>query len=68
MDNFDHQGVKYFWETLDFKYHLGFPWGVPQPPNPLPPKMPIWGPIGGHGCGGHIISLTPKCDMFLDSP
>ena len=27
----------YFCEALDFKYHLGYPWGVPQPPLPFTP-------------------------------
>ena len=37
MDHSDHQRVKYFFEALGFKYHLGYPWGVPRPPDPLPP-------------------------------
>ena len=74
MDYSDPHRVKYFCEAVGFKYHLGYPWRVPRPPNPLPPKIPIGkggGPIGGpggHEWGAHIISLTPKCDMFLESP
>ena len=50
MDHSDHQRVKYFCEAVGFKYHLGYPWGVPRPPNPLPPKIPIWGDLwGGQG-------------------
>ena len=44
----------------------------PDPPYPLPPYIPIGGgPMGGQGGmseGGDIMSLTPKCDMFLESP
>ena len=37
MDHSDHHRVKYLCDALDFKYHLGYPWGVPDPPYPLPP-------------------------------
>ena len=30
-------GVKYFWEALDLKYIFSYSWGVPRPPDPLPP-------------------------------
>ena len=26
--------VKYFWEVLDFRYHLEDPWQFPDPPYP----------------------------------
>ena len=72
MDNSDHHRVKYFCEAVGFKYHLGYSWGVPRPPNPLPPKIPIggalWGGQGGMNEGDDIKFLTPKCDMFLESP
>ena len=44
----------------------------PDPPYHLPPQIPIggalWGARGGLSEGGDIISPTPKCDMFLESP
>ena len=39
----DHHRVKYFCEALGFKYHLGYPWGVPRPPLPLTPLDPYRG-------------------------
>ena len=70
----DHNTVKYFCEALGFKYHLGYPWGVPRPPLPLTPLDPYrgGGPYGGPGGGlseeGDIMSPTPNCDVFLESP
>ena len=68
----DHSRVKYFCEALGFKYHLGYLWGVPRPPSSLTPLNPYrGGPMGARGGmseGGDIMSLTPKCDMFLESP
>ena len=43
------------------------------PLTPYPPRPLLGGPMGG-GAGGArmggygIMSLTPKCDMFLESP
>ena len=54
MDYSDHQRVKYFWKALDFKYHLGYPWGVPQPPDPLRPWTHIRGVWGGVSMRGLI--------------
>ena len=72
IDHSDHHRVNYFCEALYFKYHLGYPWGVPRPPSPVTPLDPYkGGPMGGQGGmseGGDIMSLTPKCDMFLESP
>ena len=56
-----------FWQPLDF---LG---ESPNPPDPLPPYTPIGGALWGGARGGThegagIMSLTPKCDMFLESP
>ena len=66
MEHSDHQRVKYFWEAIDF---LG---ESPNPPDPLPPWPLIggalWGGQGGMKEGGDILSLNPKCDMFLESP
>ena len=39
--NSDSHGVKYFWEALDLKYNFSYSWGVPLPPNPLPPQTSI---------------------------
>ena len=66
----DPHRVKYFWEALDLKYPLGHYWGLPRPPWPLTPWTPIgvalWGG-GGLNQEGDLMSLTPKCDMFLES-
>ena len=65
MEHSNQQRVKYFWEVLAFKYHLGFPSGVPQPPRPLNPLDPNrGGPMGGMNEGGYILCLTPVCDMW----
>ena len=44
----------------------------PDPPIPNPPRPPLGGPYGG-GPGGpnegyDLMSLTPKCDIFLEMP
>ena len=53
MDHSDHHRVKYFCEAPGFKYHFGYPCGVPRPPLPLTPLDsyrggggPMW-PGGG---------------------
>ena len=68
MEHSDHQRVKYFCEALDFKYHLGYPWGVPRPPLPLTPLHPYRGVWGGLNGGVDLLVLTPKCDIFWESP
>ena len=73
IDHCDHHRVKYFCEAVGFKYHLGYPLGVPRPPLPLTPLYPYTGgpyggARGGMSEGGDIMSLTPKCDLFLESP
>ena len=43
----------------------------PDPPYPPRPLYGKGGPMGGQGAmneGGDIMSLTHKCDMFLESP
>ena len=59
MDHSDHHRVKYFCEALDFKYHLGYPWGVPQPPLPLTPLDPYRGVWGGSKWGGQFNGSDP---------
>ena len=50
---------------------LGLSLGSPPTP-PLTPLDPyrggLWGARGGMSEGGDIMCLTPKCDMFLESP
>ena len=44
----------------------------PRPPDPLSPYTPIGGPFwGARGVlyeRGDLMCLTPKCNMFLESP
>ena len=63
MDPLDHQSVKCFWEALT----LNVTWTIlgesqnfhyPLPPDP---------PMGGLNERGDLMSLAPKCNMFLES-
>ena len=56
-DHFDPNRVKYVWEALDLKNHLGYSLGVPRPPDPYTPYTPM----GGLKEVGDLIS-----DFFSD--
>ena len=58
MDPSDHQRVNYFWEALDFKYHFGYPWGVPCPPRGAPTPG-TWPGLGGGNYSD--VGVLNKC-------
>ena len=53
--------------TANLGSRLVYSRGEPQPPDPFPPYTPVGWP-GGLNEGGYLMSLTPKCDMFLEIP
>ena len=68
MEHSDHQKVNKLLGDLDFKYHLRYPKEVPPPPLPPLRSLQGWYRGGLNGGGGLIMVLTPKCDIFLESP
>ena len=53
-----------FWIALDHSYHMGYPFGVPQPYEPLDPLYQCWGFEGGLR-----LCLWPyECHIYLKSP
>ena len=60
-----------FGELLTSYIILFIPEEYPDPPTPYPLDPNKVGPMGGPGGlneGGDFMSLTPKCDMFLEIP
>ena len=62
-----------FGKLLTSNIMFSYSWGIPQPPNPLPPYTYIGGggPMGGPGGlneRGDLMSVTPKWDMFSEMP
>ena len=63
MDHSDHHRFKYVCEALDFKYHLGYPWGVPLTPYPLDPYIYAYTyreVRGGLNGGGQFKGSDPR--------
>ena len=69
MDHSDPKRVNYFWKLLTSNIISVILWGLLTPLS-LIPLDPYRGAYGGGGLkkGGNSMYLTPKCDMFLESP
>ena len=62
---------KYFGKLLTSNIILVILGEYPDPPIPYPLDLHRGGPMGGPGGlneGDDLMSLTPKCDMFLEMP
>ena len=68
MDHSDPKIVKYFWKLLTSNI-ISVIFGGLLTPLSLTPLDPYRGAYwGGLNEGGNLMYLTPKCDMFLESP
>ena len=73
MDHFDPNGIQYFVKLLT-QIYFQVCFSCPPTPCPLIPLDPYRGALflgGGRGGlyeGGDLMSMTPKCDIFLESP